>query len=188
MIEKTRLRSTCTMPLPGSGSIEKIAEDRRDADGGDEVAVADLLDRDDRRFDARAQVDGKRVVEQAGEVFVQRAKRLQLIVAELVQPLVEAEIERLDASSVDRFFCRRTALPRELIDECVNFFLRKTRHVRTFYCPFSAFEIVALSNTMSTRRFCWRSFIRSCSALRGLILSIACRGDPGRGRSSCSTR
>ena len=125
-IEKARFRSTWTMPEPGQRVHREDREDRRDADRGDEVAVRDLLDRDDRRLDAGAQVDRERVVEQTGEVVVQRAQRLQLVGLKLLQPLVEAEVERLDLAPLERGLIgvRR----RELIDERVDLFLGEHGH------------------------------------------------------------
>jgi len=52
---------------------------------------------------------------------VQRAQRLKLIVAELVGPLVEAKVERLDLARVERhrFLLGR----REIVDERIDLFL-----------------------------------------------------------------
>src|SRR5208282_2995448 len=77
-------------------------EDRRNADRGDEVTVRNLLDRDDGRLDAGSQVDRERVVEQAREVVVQRAQRLQLVGLKLFEPLVESEVERLYLAAFER--------------------------------------------------------------------------------------
>ena len=56
---------------------------------------------------------------------MQRAQRLQLVRAELVEPLVEAEVERLDLPD----FRRAADLGRrQLVDERIDLFLRKHAH------------------------------------------------------------